>query len=255
MRAQNCDCKVLAHREVTAGIRLLQVEWTDREHAPRAGQFYMLRCWRSDEAPLLSRPISVHEWDAEAGVVTFLYEVRGEGTRKLSALRPGDALNLTGPAGNGWPVDQLLGKKVALVGGGIGTAPLLQLAKELAAAGEKPAMFCGFRDEPYRLDAFEPYCSGVAVATDSGRFGHHGLVTALYNSADYDVICCCGPTPMMKAATGLALEAGAEILVSLENKMACGIGACLGCTCHSRKKGAISVCKQGPVLKGEDVYG
>lgn len=255
MRAQNCDCKVLSHRAVSDTIRLLDVKWEDMTHAPKAGQFYMLRCWRQDEAPLLSRPISVHEWSPDTGVVSFLYEVRGEGTHKLAALLPGDTLNLTGPAGNGWPVDQLLGKKIALVGGGIGTAPLLQLAKELAAAGQKPDLFCGFRDMPYRLEAFAPYCAKVEVATDSGNFGHHGLVTELYDPADYDVICCCGPTPMMKAATKLSLEKGTEILVSLENKMACGIGACLGCTCHTKNKGAISVCKQGPVLKGEDAYG
>ena len=255
MHAVNCDCKVLENVYLNDTICMLKAEWTDKEHAPKAGQFYMLRCWRQDEAPLLSRPISVHEWDETTGTITFLYEVRGEGTHKIAALKAGDLLNLTGPSGNGWPVDQLLGKKVALVGGGIGTAPLYQLAKELAAKGEKPSYFAGFRDEPYRMEAFEPFCAVTALATDSGRFGHHGLVTELFDAKEYDVICCCGPTPMMKAVTKLAIEAGTEILVSLENKMACGIGACQGCTCHTKKSGAISVCKQGPVLKGEDVYG
>ena len=109
---------------------------------------------------------------------------------------------------------------ITALGGGIGTAPLYQLAKELAAKGEKPSYFAGFRDEPYRMEAFAPFCQTTALATDSGRFGHHGLVTELFDPKDFDVICCCGPTPMMKAVTKLALEAGTEVLVSLENKMA-----------------------------------
>lgn len=252
MPAQNCECRVLRHRAVNDSIRLLEVEWADEAHAPKAGQFYMLRCWRPDEAPLLSRPISVHRY--ENNTLSFLYEIRGEGTRKLAALPVGGLVQLTGPSGNGFPVEELLGKKIALVGGGIGTAPLYQLACELAAAGEKPDFFAGFRDEPYRMEAFEAVCEKTALATDSGRFGRHGLVTALYDAADYDVICCCGPEPMMRAVTKGALAAGRQVLVSLEKKMACGVGACLGCTCHS-KAGAVSVCKQGPVLKGEDVYG
>lgn len=97
MRAQNCDCKVLSHRAVSDTIRLLDVKWEDMAHAPKAGQFYMLRCWRQDEAPLLSRPISVHEWSPDTGVVSFLYEVRGEGTHKLAALLPGDASSSRSP--------------------------------------------------------------------------------------------------------------------------------------------------------------
>ena len=254
MRAQNCDCKVLSHRAVSDTIRLLDVKWEDMAHAPKAGQFYMLRCWRQDEAPLLSRPISVHEWSPDTGVVSFLYEVRGEGTHKLAALLPGDTLNLTGPAGNGWPVDQLLGKKIALVGGGIGTAPLYQLAKELCEAGTKADYFCGFRDEPYGMDRFTQVCGKVQLATDSGRFGFHGFVTQLLKPEEYDLVLCCGPEPMMRAVAKLCDEAGTRCIVSLERKMACGIGACLGCTCHT-ETGGKCVCKEGPVFDSKEVFG
>lgn len=255
MRAVNYNCQVLENISLTQSVYRLQVKWEKAYPEPKAGQFYMLRCWSEQEAPLLSRPISVHEWDKDTNTLTFLYEVRGIGTQKIAALTAQNSLNLTGPLGNGWPVEQLLNKKVALVGGGIGTAPLLQLAKELHGQGTCPDYFAGFREEPYQMEQFTTFCNQIAFSTDSGKFGHHGLVTDLFHTKEYDVICCCGPTPMMQAVTKLCMQSNTEVLVSLENKMACGIGACLGCTCHTKQDGAISVCKQGPVLKGEDVYG
>ena len=145
MRALNCDCKVLENIRLNESICLLKAQWTDKDHCPKAGQFYMLRCWKQDEAPLLSRPISVHEWDAETQTISFLYEVRGEkGTHKIAALKTGELLNLTGPAGNGWPVEQLLGKKVALVGGGIGTAPPLSACKRTCRQRGEAQLFRRF---------------------------------------------------------------------------------------------------------------
>lgn len=255
MRTTNCKSVIVSHQEIATNIFLMQARWDDAEHIPQAGQFFMLRCWRYDEGPVLSRPISVYEWDAERKIVSFLYEVRGEGTQKFAKQKVGDEIQLTGPMGNGWPVEELLGKKVALVGGGIGTAPFYELAKELSKAGTKPDYFAGFRQEVYGIEEMKPFCNQTAVATNEGTYGHKGLVTELFDAADYDVICCCGPTPMMKAVTTLAIKSGTEIFVSLENKMACGIGACLGCTCHTKTQGAVSVCLQGPVLKGADVYG
>ena len=150
MRAACCEATVLRHEVIADDIRLLRVLWPDRDHAPHAGQFFTLRAWGADEAPFLSRPISVHKWEPETQTVEFLYQVIGEGTHKLAALKEGDSFQLTGPMGNGFDVESLTKtyKKFAVVGGGIGTAPMYQVARELAAAGCKPDVFFGFRTSP-----------------------------------------------------------------------------------------------------------
>ncbi len=254
MPAIACDVTVLEHQRLTDTIRLMTVNWPRRDMPPKAGQFFMLRCWPADVAPVLSRPISLHSYDPAMGTVQFLYEVRGKGTEKLAALEPGGTLSLVGPSGNGFDLAAAQGKKVALVGGGIGTAPLYQLAKELCAAGTKPDYYCGFRDEPYGVEKFAPLCGKVQLATDSGRFGFHGFVTQLLRPEEYDLVLCCGPEPMMRAVAALCEEKGTACQVSLERKMACGIGACLGCTCHT-STGGRCVCKEGPVFDSKEVFG
>ena len=242
MRAACCEATVLGHSVVASDIRLLRVLWPNPGHAPHAGQFFTLRSWGAGEAPFLSRPISVHKWEPE--------------TEKLAALAEGDIIQLTGPMGNGFDVPAIAQKyqKIALVGGGIGTAPMYQLARELAACGRTPDVFFGFRDEPYCMEQYRSLAGIVKISTDSGRFGFHGFVTQLYDPADYDVVLICGPTPMMKNAARLCAEKGTPCLVSLEKKMACGIGACLGCTIETAS-GARSVCKDGPVFAGTEVFG
>ena len=133
-------------------------------------------------------------------------------------------------------------------------AELNQLAKELCEAGTKADYFCGFRDEPYGMDRFTQVCGKVQLATDSGRFGFHGFVTQLLKPEEYDLVLCCGPEPMMRAVAKLCDEAGTRCIVSLERKMACGIGACLGCTCHT-ETGGRCVCKEGPVFDSKEVFG
>lgn len=252
MPATACDVKVLAQEALAGNIRLLTTSWPRRDKTPRAGQFFMLRCWPAGAAPLLSRPISVHNYDPLTGTLQFLYEIKGQGTRLLAALAPGDGLTLTGPSGNGFPVEYIRGR-VAVVGGGIGTAPLYQLAKELAAQGVRPDLYCGFRDEPYGMERFVPVCGRVFVATDSGRAGFHGLVTELVRPEQYDMVLCCGPEPMMRAVAARCAEKAVPCLVSLEKKMACGVGACLGCTCRTTGGGK-SVCKDGPVFNAGEVF-
>ena len=252
MPATCCDVTVIRHEPLTAGIWLLTTNWPRRDKAPKAGQFFMLRCWPADAAPLLSRPISVHNYDERTATVEFLYEVRGKGTQQLAALLPGDTLTLTGPAGNGFDVQSAAGR-IAVVGGGIGTAPLYQLVKELAAQGHKADFYCGFRDLPYELDRFVPLCNQTFLATDSGNAGFHGFVTQLLKPEQYDLVLCCGPEPMMRAVAAQCKEAGTKCIVSLEKKMACGVGACLGCTCHT-STGGKCVCKDGPVFDAEEVF-
>ena len=137
MRAACCEATVLSHESILPDIRLLRALWPDREHAPHAGQFFTLRAWGADEAPFLSRPISVHKWEPETQTIEFLYQVIGEGTHKIAQLKTGDTFQLTGPMGNGFDIPALTEQyhKIAVVGGGIGTAPMYQVTRELAAAG------------------------------------------------------------------------------------------------------------------------
>ena len=233
----------------------LTVQWQDRSREPHAGQFYMLRAWAADATPILSRPISVDDFDNQTGALTFLYQVKGEGTHKLAALKKGDTFQLTGPMGNGFDIPALAGqyRKIAVVGGGIGTAPMYQVTRELAAAGVRPDVFFGFRDAPYCMEEYKGIAGVVKVSTDSGKYGFHGFVTQLYDPADYDVVLLCGPQIMMKHAAAACAEKGVACYASLEAKMACGIGACLGCTCKTHSGEGKSVCKNGPVFNAAEV--
>lgn len=183
MRAACCEATVLRNEVIAPDIRLLTVVWPDRDHAPHAGQFFTLRSWGADEAPFLSRPISVHRWNPDSSTIEFLYQVVGEGTEKLAQLKQQDAFQLTGPMGNGFDVPEIVSKykKIAVVGGGIGTAPMYQLTRELAAAGVKPDVFFGFRDAPYCMEEYREIANLVKVSTDTGAVGFHGFVTQLYD--------------------------------------------------------------------------
>ena len=245
MRAACCEATVLRHEVIADDIRLLTALWPDCEHAPHAGQFFTLRAWGADEAPFLSRPISVHKWDAETRTVEFLYAVVGEGTRKLTTLKKGDSFQLTGPMGNGFDVADILSRyqKIAVVGGGIGTAPMYQLTRELAAGGVKPDVFFGFRDKPYCMEEYRSIAGIVKVSTDTGAVGFHGFVTQLYDPADYDVVLVCGPTVMMRNAARLCAEKGTPCFVSLEKKMASTATRASACGRRPRASSTASACR------------
>lgn len=255
MPAACCDCVVVNQQTLSGSVNLLTCTWPDEQHTPRAGQFFMLRSWGAFEQPFLSRPISLHSWDAETKTVDFLYEIKGTGTKRLAELKAGDKIQLTGPSGNGFDLQSLQpGCKVALVGCGIGSAPMYQTAKELNAKGIKPDGFFGFRDEPFGMERFRGLCGVVRVSTDSGAAGFHGQVTGILDAEKYDIVLTCGPVPAMKAVYEKCKAAGVKCMVSMENRMACGIGACLGCTCHTAD-GPKSVCKNGPVFEASEVFG
>jgi len=243
---------ILEHKQVADGIFSMTVP---ADEPARAGQFYMLR--RTDSQVLLPRAISV--CDRSPGRLRFLYQVVGSGTEGFSRLREGDEICITGPLGNGFPMDELERQapaapcRIALVGGGIGVAPLLYTARVLKEKGIPADCLAGFRDEPFLLDELGQVCGSVAVSTESGRTGHKGYVTALLEPAAYDVVLVCGPEPMMKAAVALCKNAGTPVYVSLENKMACGLGACLVCTCTDKQGKNRRTCKEGPVFRGEEI--
>lgn len=206
------------------------------------GQFFLLRAW--DREPVLSRPISVNETFEDT--INFVYQVLGRGTDLFKALRPGEELMLTGPLGNGFPVPKE-GKRVALVSGGIGIAPLLELSKKLGHCSVD--LYCGFKESSYLVEEFSSYVDKTVVATESGQEGHKGFVTDYFDPSLYEEVFCCGPEAMMKKVIKICEEANTPLWVSSEKHMACGIGACLVCTCRT-KDGNKRACKDGPVFSG-----
>lgn len=207
------------------------------------GQFYMVRGWNTLD-PFLPRPISIA--DIENGRLKLLYEVRGRGTHIISKLKKGDILSVLGPLGNGFDLKKE--GKIALITGGIGIAPMLFLAKNLAG---EIHIYSGFRKNAYFLDQIRPYIKSLNIATEDGSVGHKGFVTELFNPSEYDFVYTCGPTPMMEAVMNICKD-NVPVFVSMESRMACGIGACLGCTVKTIR-GMERVCKEGPVFKGEEV--
>ena len=224
--------KVLENRYVGEDMYLMRVEG---KFEGKMGQFYMLRAW--DTYPLLSRPISIHDIDDNS--ISFLYKVFGEGTQIFSRLKEGDTIKLEGPYGNGY--EQVEGK-VALVGGGIGVAKLYLVDKNI----ENCDAYLGFRNEAILMEEYKELCNEVHVVTGNT------FVTDILDVERYDYILTCGPTPMMEKLVKMVEGTKTKIMVSLENHMACGVGACLVCTCKT-KFGNKKTCKDGPVFWGEDV--
>ena len=212
------------------------------------GQFVEVQV-EGEPKVMLRRPISIHDVDEQAGTMTLLIQIVGNGTRRLAQLGVGERLNVVYPLGHGFTTDFCPRTSALLVGGGAGTAPLLHLAKVLKAKGVDCTIILGGRTEsliPVR-DVFAAY-GRLCIATDDGSLGHKGLVTEHPAFADaYDMIYTCGPTPMMKAVARSAAERGIRCEVSLENMMACGVGACLCCVTDT-DQGHRCVCKDGPVF-------
>ena len=198
----------------------------------------------------LRRPISVCDWDE--GSLTLLVKEAGEGTRELVRLPAGTALNVLSGLGNGFDVAGAP-ENAVLVGGGIGVAPLYGLAKRMLAAGKTFRVVLGFRsgEDAFYLEEFAALGAEVLTATEDGSLGTKGFVTdVLSGLPDCSYVLACGPTAMLKAVHGLPRLTGGQF--SFEARMACGFGACVGCTIQTRK-GLRRVCKDGPVFRKEDI--
>ncbi len=216
----------------------------------KPGQFAQLRIDRSKET-FLRRPISIHYVDREANEVWFLVQMVGAGTRSLALLSSGDVLNVVLPLGNGFSMPDTAGTEVLLVGGGVGVAPLLYMGKCLRDEGCAPVFLLGARSGADLLQQEMFRALGeVYVTTEDGSVGEKGFVTnhSVLDKGSFARICVCGPKPMMVAVARYARSRDIPCEVSLENMMACGVGACLCCV-EDTQQGNVCVCKEGPVFE------
>ncbi len=305
---------VLSNGQIGTGIFDLKLKTDKIAAAAKPGQFVSI--YSNDKSRLLPRPISICGADSETGELRLTFRVAGKGTEEFSRLAAGEKVDLVGPLGNGFPLERAFatddsrncadrdgaaesvgvkGRRVFLIGGGIGIPPMVQLAKTLteraqaagdtAASAGSPETFqasagsqaaganavgfqaapfitsvLGFRDELFLVDDLKPY-GDVVIATEDGSCGTKGNVLDAIREKNLkaDVIYACGPTPMLRALKKYAEETGTECWLSLEEKMACGIGACLSCVCRSTEVDGHSkvknkrVCTEGPVFRSTDI--
>ena len=254
---------VVSQEEIGKDIFSLWLQTDQMAQYARPGQFLSL--YTGNAGKLLPRQISICEIDKETSRIRLVYRVTGKntGTEAFSKMQPEDKIEALGTLGNGFPLEEAEGKKVFLIGGGIGIPPMLELAKALSKVngGEMVQSVIGYRDSHMFLkEEFEAYGS-VTVATEDGSVGTKGNVLDAIRENDLkaDVIYACGPTPMLRALKAYSQEKGILCYLSLEEKMACGIGACLACTCQTKDVDEHSqvhnkrICKDGPVFLAEDI--
>ena len=227
------------------------IKLTDENPLPEIvpGQFVEVKVENSPTT-MLRRPISINFVDRERNELWLLVAMVGDGTRQLGKLKVGDTLNCVLPLGNGFSMPQKAGEKILLVGGGVGVAPLLYFGQCIKNAGSEPIFLLGARKASDLLEMDEFAKIGrVCITTEDGSAGEQGFVTnhSILQRESFDMVCTCGPKPMMVNVARYAKKAGVECEVSLENKMACGVGACLCCV-EKTVKGNQCVCKDGPVL-------
>jgi len=243
---------ILSQEQIGEDIYSLWIQTKKIAKEAVPGQFISVYC--RDASRMLPRPISICELDQEQGRLRMVYRVAGAGTAEFAGYKAGEELKVMGPLGNGFP---LKAKKALLVGGGIGVPPMLELAKQLP--GEK-TLVMGYRSETY----LEPELAAAAplyIATEDGSKGTSGNVLDAIraNGLTAEVLYACGPTPMLRALKAYAEERGMEAWISLEERMACGIGACLACVCRSKDVDEHThvknkrICKEGPVFNAQEV--
>ncbi|MFZ5968534.1 MAG: dihydroorotate dehydrogenase electron transfer subunit [Bacillota bacterium] len=248
-------CSIIEKRQLAPEIFSITVEKPSEMTEITSGQFMNIQCGEG-LFPLLRRPISVCQ--ADNNKIQFVVRVAGKGTELLCSRKVGDTLDILGPLGNGFTIDDKM-KDVLIVGGGIGTAPLVELTKNLK--DKRTRVILGFRSQPYLIDEFETYAKNVQVATEDGSCGHKGYVTDLaieeIKSEKPDLVYACGPEIMLKRVQEICVQYGIPSQLSIEERMACGIGGCLVCSCKVKAEEAgwkyVRTCKEGPAFSGEEV--
>lgn len=244
------DCILIGKYRLTPTIYDFRLKNAQLAQITKPGQFAHILI----PGKTLRRPISI--CDVEDDIIRIVFEIRGEGTKILSECETGDIINIIAPLGKGFDIPE--NKKIAFIGGGIGVPPMLYSAKK---SGKNAVVINGFRDRSAVIltDDFKKIGCKLIETTDNGTYGIHGFVTTPLMEVieSIDMICTCGPAPMLKNIYKIAKEHNKPCFVSLEQRMACGVGACLGCAVGIKKTdGTITykhVCKDGPVFNAEEV--
>ncbi|MBQ3226374.1 MAG: dihydroorotate dehydrogenase electron transfer subunit, partial [Clostridia bacterium] len=246
-------CKLISKKEIAPNIIDVTVKSPEIAALAKPGQFLHIKCGDEIAMPL-RRPISI--CDAEGDKLRFIFEIKGRGTKSLAFIE--DELDILGPLGNPFTVSNETFQNPVVIGGGIGTYPLYKLTKAL----DNPTVYLGFRSKAQVTleEDFRSVCKDVTVATDDGSYGYNGYAIELLKEKikkdPVDIIYACGPTPMLRAVKQVAEEAGIRCQLSLEQRMGCGIGACLTCSCETKHDGTwkfMRVCKNGPVFWSTEV--
>ncbi|MTI47745.1 dihydroorotate dehydrogenase electron transfer subunit [Sporosalibacterium faouarense] len=247
------NCRVKKNEKIIEDIYKMEIINEQITKLGKAGQFLQIKV-NNQDTPLLRRPISINEIKIDEKVIVIYYKVIGKGTKLLSEVKSGEILNVIGPLGTGFETNYEE-KSIALIGGGIGVAPLIELGKRLSDRN-KVYSYLGFADNTYLEEEFKKFSTSIGVSTVSGRVGYKGLVVDIFKNElidkKIDLIFACGPNPMLREIAEIAKLNNIECQVSLEERMACGFGACLGCsikTIHGMKK----VCSDGPVFWSSEV--
>ncbi|MDO5785138.1 MAG: dihydroorotate dehydrogenase electron transfer subunit [Eubacteriales bacterium] len=247
-------CTVRDNQQLGSNIFALTLDAPRISAAAVPGQFVHITC---GEANLLRRPISICQ--AQDGALKIVFVTKGDGTKWLSRRQAGDTLDVLGPQGNGFDLSTL-GARPVFIGGGIGVPPMLQTMQAAKDAGAQPTAILGFRNQDAVIleDDFKAIGT-VYTATDDGSYGIHGFVSDVLKEhiTEFTSVCCCGPKPMLKALANIAEAAGIPCQVSMEERMGCGIGACLVCVCSLKSSDGSTryghVCKDGPVFDSKEV--
>lgn len=251
-KKQKMKSFILENKEISPGIFKMVIASNRIETSAKPGQFVNFYC--KDGSRLLPRPISICEMDKQNNTLTFVYGVVGKGTEEFSNMKSGEYIDILGPLGNGYEIDLDINEHI-IIGGGIGIPPLLELVKELKGSKK---VYLGFRTGSFLAEEFEKHGAEVYIATDDGSYGLKGTVVDLLieTNASGQMIYTCGPKPMLKAVAAWADKNQIKAQLSLEERMGCGIGTCVGCVCKTKKEESWEykkVCKDGPVFWSEEV--
>lgn len=247
---------VIEQKMIADGICSMWLDAKEVAVQAKPGQF--ISVYSNDKSRVLPRPISICEIDREKGTLRIVYRVVGKGTEEFSKAEAGDSFEILGPLGNGFPIEEAKGKKVLMIGGGIGVPPMLQTAKEIDG---EAIIVSGYRNQDLFLKEELESAGTLFIATEDGSVGTKGnVVDAIReNQIEADMMFACGPKPMLRALKNYALEKGIPCWISMEEKMACGVGACLACVCQSKDVDSHShvhnkrICKDGPVFLSTEV--
>lgn len=242
-------CKILSNYKLANDVYKMVIESKSISKEALPGQFLHIKPSQNYD-PLLRRPISICDLEQDKGWITLLYRVCGKGTRLFADIKSGDYLDIIGPLGKGFPIFE--NKRICVIGGGIGIAPLLYLSKRL----KKADIYLGFKDEVYMIEEFMSCSDDIYIYTENGSRGSKGYpMEALEkNISFYDVVYACGPRKMLSAIKRLCEKNQVECYLSMEERMGCGIGACLVCACQSSNiEEYKKVCSDGPVFNSKEV--